>query len=358
MDKVLDEVQLGVYNYAGDDALAVMPREPGDRPRYGAAAYSGPFRIEVLEVQGERNRRKPERKCAQAEIGSGMGTAVAADRRVASRRRAHGDRRNGKQAHRSASPKRCSIRKSRAARRRPSWSSRSNCRRATSRRSRRSKASFAQLVPGRRVKFKFNDLEHAAGKSQRRGGVQVAVDSVRKNNEIWELNMRLTLDEDNHSLESHRDWALQNVSYLEDKDGKTIDNGGFEPVVQSKNEVGLVYYFDAAEGLGRPDLGLRNAGRHRRAPDRLRAQGHRTPVTCASRRQSFVGRRINAAALLVMLDEHFFHRPQKRQHEQRYAKRGAGERILTEAGSHAEGGGEPDRAGGREPFDFLLVARA
>src|SRR5262249_31227131 len=111
------------------------------------------------------------------------------------------------------------------------------------------KGKLRALVPGRRVKFKFTDLANAAGKIQRQGGVQVAIDKVEKNNEIWEIQMRMRLDEDNHALESHRDWALQNISLLEDKDGKPIDNGGFEPTLQSKNEIGLVYYFDAPNGL-------------------------------------------------------------------------------------------------------------
>jgi hypothetical protein len=104
-------------------------------------------------------------------------------------------------------------------------------------------------VPGRQVKFQFGDLEHAAGKSQRTGGVQVTIDAVRKNREIWEVHMRLRLDEDNHALESHRGWAFQNLSYLVDKDGKRIENAGLETTLQSKNEVGLAYFFDEPKGL-------------------------------------------------------------------------------------------------------------
>jgi hypothetical protein len=105
------------------------------------------------------------------------------------------------------------------------------------------------LVPGRQVKFQFDDLAHAAGKSERRGGVEVAIDAVRKNNEIWEVHMRLRLDEDNHALESHRGWAFQNLSYLVDKNGQTIDNAGLETTSQGKNEVGVAYFFDLPEGL-------------------------------------------------------------------------------------------------------------
>ena len=40
------------------------------------------------------------------------------------------------------------------------------------------------------------------------GGVQVTIDSIQKNNEVWEIHMRLRLDEDNHALESHRTWVV------------------------------------------------------------------------------------------------------------------------------------------------------
>ena len=105
------------------------------------------------------------------------------------------------------------------------------------------------LVPGRQVKFRFDDLANAAGKTQRRGGVQVTVDDVRKNNAIWEVHMRLALDEDNDALQSHRGWVFQNLSYLVGKDGEPIDNAGFETTRQTPNEVGVAYLFDLPDGI-------------------------------------------------------------------------------------------------------------
>jgi hypothetical protein len=71
---------------------------------------------------------------------------------------------------------------------------------------------------------------------------------VRKNNAIWEVHMRLALDEDNEALQSHRGWAFQNLSYLVDKNGEQIDNAGFETTRQTANEVGVAYLFDLPEG--------------------------------------------------------------------------------------------------------------
>ena len=105
------------------------------------------------------------------------------------------------------------------------------------------------LVPGRQVKFQFDDITKAAGQTQRRGGVQVTVDDVRKNNEIWEVHMLLTLDEDNGALQSHRDWVFQNVAYLVGKDGQPIDNAGLETTRQTPKEVGVAYLYDVPDGI-------------------------------------------------------------------------------------------------------------
>jgi hypothetical protein len=77
------------------------------------------------------------------------------------------------------------------------------------------------------------------------------LDEIRKNNAVWEINMRFSLDEDNGALQSHRAWVFQNLSYMLDKEGNQIDNGGLETTRQTKNEVGVTYVFDVPtiEGL-------------------------------------------------------------------------------------------------------------
>jgi hypothetical protein len=105
------------------------------------------------------------------------------------------------------------------------------------------------LVPGRHVKFQFDDPTKAAGKTQRLGGVQVTLDEVRKNGAVWEVHMRFALDEANGALQSHRGWVFQNLSYLVGKDGKPIENAGFETTRQTPNEVGMAYLFDVPDGI-------------------------------------------------------------------------------------------------------------
>jgi hypothetical protein len=243
VDQILDQAKLGIYSYGGKDALSIVSRDPADGARHTRAAYNGPFRIDITEVQAERSLRQPKRASLklqlevaweprlrpiaisqpaadlQASTDAGGNLAVAQptanlDVEVP----------NGTQAAEISLPFKLPPR---------------DVKRITV-----LKGRLHALVPGRQVKFRFGDLPKAAGKTQRIGGVQVTVDDIRKNGEVWEVHMRFALDVDNGALQSHRAWVFQNLSYLLDKDGKQIDNGGLETTRQTQNEVGVAYVFD------------------------------------------------------------------------------------------------------------------
>jgi hypothetical protein len=250
VDKILDQAKLGIYSYGGKDALSIVARDAADGPRQARAAYIGPFRLDITEVQAERSIRQPKQSLLklqlevaweprlrpiaisqpvadlQAKTDAGAKLTVAQpqaslDVEVP----------NGTQAAEITLPFDLPPR---------------SVKRITA-----LHGTLHALVPGRQVKFRFDDLANAAGKTQRMGGVQVTVDEVRKNNAVWEVHMRFSLDEENGALQSHRAWVFQNLSYMLDKDGKQIDNGGLETTSQTKNEVGVAYVFDvpAIEGL-------------------------------------------------------------------------------------------------------------
>lgn len=250
IDQILDQAKLGVYSYGGEDALSIVARGPDDGPRHGSATYKGPCRLEILEVQSQASRRKPKEKSLklQLEVAWEPRLRPIALSQPAAEVQAKTDAGGqltvsqpeamldvevptGTQAAEIVLPFELPPR---------------DVKRITS-----LHGKLHALVPGRQVKFLFDDLAKAAGKSQRRAGVQVTLDEVRKNNAIWEVHMRLSLDEDNNALESHRGWAFQNVSYLVGKDGKPIDNAGFETTRQSRNEVGVAYLFDLPDGIER-----------------------------------------------------------------------------------------------------------
>lgn len=248
IDQILDQRTLGIYSYGGENALSIVSRESDERPRYGAGHYAGPFRIEILEIQSQRNLRQPQRQSIKLQLEvaweprlrpivlsqpAGDVTAMtdAGQELQVSQPDAVLDVEvpGGTQAAEIVLPFALPPR---------------DAKRITTLR-----GKLRALVPGRQVKFRFDDLANSAGKTDRRGGVQVTLDDVRKNNAIWEVHMRLALDEDSVALKSRSAWALQNLSYLVGKDGKQIDNAGFETTRQTANEVGVAYLFDGPESI-------------------------------------------------------------------------------------------------------------
>jgi hypothetical protein len=247
VDQLLDQAKLGIYNYGGEDALSIVARDKEDGPRHGRAVYGGPFRMEVLAIEGQRNLRQPGRKSLQLQLEVAWEPRlrpIAISQPVADLKAVDEAGQPievsqpeavldvevpvGTQAAELVLPFKLPPR---------------NVTKVASLR-----GKLRALVPGGQVEFRFDDLAKAAGKTQRRGGVHVTLDEVRKNNAIWEVHMRLRLDEDNHALESHRDWVFQNISYMVGADGKHIEHAGFETTRQTQNEVGVAYLFDLPKG--------------------------------------------------------------------------------------------------------------
>ena len=249
LDQIFDQANLGIYSYGGKDALSIVARDAADSPRQKHAAYKGPFRLDITDVQGERSLRQPKqtslklqlevaweprlRPIAISQPAADVDASTDGGKLTVSQPTASLDVEvpNGTQAAEITLPFDLPPR---------------SVKRITA-----LHGKLHALVPGRQVKFRFDDLANAAGKTQRMGGVQVTLDEVRKNNAVWEINMRFSLDEDNGALQSHRAWVFQNLSYMLDKEGNQIDNGGLETTRQTKNEVGVTYVFDvpAIEGL-------------------------------------------------------------------------------------------------------------
>ena len=109
------------------------------------------------------------------------------------------------------------------------------------------KGKMSALVLGRVEEFEFTDLDKAKGVEQERGGVTVVVREVRKNEEIFDVKVRVKFGEGGKALESHQGWIYDNVCYLLDKSGNRIDNAGMEASATGQNEVGIVYRFDLGE---------------------------------------------------------------------------------------------------------------
>jgi hypothetical protein len=109
------------------------------------------------------------------------------------------------------------------------------------------KGKMSALVLGRIEEFEFTDLDKAKGVEQERGGVTVIVREVRKNEEIYDVKMRVKFGDAGKALESHQGWIYDNECYLLDRSGNKIENAGLEATSTGQNEVGLDYKFDLGD---------------------------------------------------------------------------------------------------------------
>lgn len=109
------------------------------------------------------------------------------------------------------------------------------------------KGKMSALVLGRIEEFEFTDLDKAKGVELERGGVTVVMRECRKNEEIYDLKVRVKFGEAGKALESHQGWIYDNECYLLDKSGNKIENIGLEATSTGPNEVGLDFKFDLGE---------------------------------------------------------------------------------------------------------------
>lgn len=243
LDKILDAAKMTTYPFSGEDSLAVIEREKGALPRAEGASYAGPFRIQAVNVVARRNLRSPEQQGTRVELevaweprlrpialsqpveslaitaDDGSPVALANTQAVLNVEVQPGSHATEFTIPLELPPRSVSKLAS-------------------------FKGKMSALVPGRLIEFKFDELEKPKSTSQERGGVEVTLKGLRKNQELWEVHMRLKVNSAETGLESHRGWVFSNLTYLLNKQGELIDHAGFETTMQSETEVGLAYFFD------------------------------------------------------------------------------------------------------------------
>ncbi|MGI9456599.1 MAG: hypothetical protein ACR2NU_08560 [Aeoliella sp.] len=243
IDQVLDQANLSPSQFAGEDALALVARDPGESDRFGKASYSGPFRFEVVEVGATRGLRNPTNQSLNVELEIAWEPRlrpIAITQQLDLIDAKDGEDepipvgQPGRVFHIEVQEGTCTS----TIRAPLELPDRTVGQIATL------KGALQALVPGERAEFRFDNLNSKKPLTQTLGGVHVTLERVTKNNEIWEVHMTFHLDEDNNSLASHRGWVFNNLTFLVGEDGEPIDHAGFETIKQTKNEVGIAYFFD------------------------------------------------------------------------------------------------------------------
>jgi len=242
LDQVLDQAGLTTYAYGKPGAISIIRRQQGRTPRGGRASYSGPFRFEPTAILAQRDLRDPgntslrlkmeiaweprlspislKQKMAQLKAVDDGGKPLSVDDAAAELEASAG---RGAAAVEMILPWRLPPR-------------------SVSRIASLS-GTLTAMIPGKVETFSFENLPGAKGTEKRIAGVTVILEQARKNNELWEVRVRIRFDSPGEALASHRGWIFNNEAYLEGPDGKRVEYETLETTRQAANEVGVAYLF-------------------------------------------------------------------------------------------------------------------
>ena len=244
VDRLLDQAELDLNPHAGNRlALTTQRRSLAGRGRYGAAAYTGLFRLEATHIQAVRGLRNSRPNHLQVVLEVAWEPRLTPLSLSLPLAEIKATLKSGR-ILKIPSP---GVRFARAM---PDMSSVEldlplalPARNETHIASLRGKLSA--LVPGRITAFEFVDLNASRGKRQRRAGVSVTYEDLRKRNDsgVFEVRIRLRFDRANQALESHRGWVYRNEIELVDQRGKKADLISSENYSQGRNETGIGYLF-------------------------------------------------------------------------------------------------------------------
>ena len=247
LDHLLDEAGLTVYPYVGESRqLAVIAAGDNASPRQGRGVYQGLFRLEPTTLTLERNLRdvNGDRLRMQVELlwePRALPILVRHDLDDIEFTTDNGETLSVTSTGEVQLPVLPSV-----------SSIDLNLPLELPTREAKSIASlkghFSVLVPGGDVTFEFTDLK-ARNVQQRKGGLTVVLDQVRRNGGVQQIFLRLRLEQASDSLQSHLEWVENNRIQLLDPAGRPADEPGYEKYLERDSEVGYSYIFPVEEDL-------------------------------------------------------------------------------------------------------------
>jgi hypothetical protein len=243
LDGVLDQAKLMVYPFGPERAVYVVGRPETTAPADRGSFDSGPFRFIPLDLDARRGLRDPSESALRLRMQVVWEPRLAPIvlKQPAAKLKAVDER--GRSLAIEAGPAELEVPVDPTAVAVELTLPLALPPRET-KRIEQLDGTLEALLPGREETFRFDKLIDAKNVEKRVAGVMVTLERVRKNNEIWEVWVRVQFDEASGALESHRGWVFNNPAYLEGPDGKQIDNDGFETTRRTETEIGLAYLFD------------------------------------------------------------------------------------------------------------------
>jgi hypothetical protein len=248
LDDLLDQARMTVYNFGGEPgAVTVIARTQEEFTRVGRATYSGLFRFEGTRLQAIRDLRNPANQSLRLSMEvawepriSPIVLQVPLDSLEAIDDQGNqltiDDRRSRFEVPVESNISASELVVPLALPPRTVQSIGSL------------KGTLWALVPGAVEAFEFGDLQNARSVQQRRAGVTVILDQVRRNADLHEVRIRVQFDKAQNALESHRGWIYNNDAYLLDSDGNRVEHAGLQATRQAETEVGVAYLLEDIEG--------------------------------------------------------------------------------------------------------------
>jgi hypothetical protein len=259
LDQVVDRANLTVYNYGPEKAVTLRPRGEGLLPRVGRAYYQGPFRFEPTLVEASRDLRNESQQSLHLTVEVAWEPTLAPISLQLPMNQIEAVDENGNRL--AVDGRHAQLEVPVTA---DSMASELRIPLALPPRSIKQIAHFKgllkALLPGKIETFRFQDLEQAKEVEQRIAGATVMLEGVRKNNDLWEVRLRVRFDNAGEALQSHRGWIFDNEAYLQGPDGKRISWGTYETTRQTDNEVGLAYMFSVDGSLAAHTLVYKTPG--------------------------------------------------------------------------------------------------
>ena len=247
VDQILDQADMTIYHFSPESELLLVGVRDGQRSRFGCAAYAGPFRFEATRVDAHRQLRTAANRGLSVTIEIAWEprlhpiglTQPLADVRAFDPKDRPIVARNAEAELTPTVPGGTTAIELQLPFTLPPRSIEKIA---------RLEGQLIALVPGKTETFRFDRLTTATPKKQQQGSVTVALDSVRKNRDIWEIRMRIRYDDPSGALASHRSWIFRNRCHLMGRDGALVEHVGLETTAQSETEVGLAFLFDLPKG--------------------------------------------------------------------------------------------------------------
>lgn len=104
-------------------------------------------------------------------------------------------------------------------------------------------------IPGKPATLEFDELTKEGKKTATVGNLKVILEKARKNRDIYEVLVGISLNNEGDGTSSFRGWTNTHEAFLINNDKKRLEHVGWSTTRMTDKEVGLSYLFDVEKGL-------------------------------------------------------------------------------------------------------------